>query len=130
MATTHSIVDNSFEISKHLLRGEDSGYLMFVTEQEKTYLLNPTAAKIIQCLNNGDSLEQVCTTLKHYYQLDDGFDVESQLNEFIAQLKDMDLVRSNSHTSKTLQANYFLPTIVELEKMDEKGTQCRMFGMP
>ena len=129
MTTLHT-ANNNLEVAKYLLREEEDGYLMFVGEQEKNYILNPTAATILQCLSSGESLEQICGTLKRHYQLDGEVDIELQLQEFLSRLEELGLVRKNGHISKGLPVQYASPSILDLEEIDKKGAQCRMFGMP
>jgi len=103
---------------------------MFVNEQNKTYILNSTAAAILQYLSNGESPEQICEALKRNSQLDVGVDIKVELQEFLSRLVELGLVRKNGHISKSPPVQYASPSILDLEEIDEKGAQCRMFGMP
>lgn len=74
------------------LKEEKFGVVVFDTETEKVFVTNNIGKEIIEKLKEGKNLNQIVDELVKEYE-GDSEQIRKDVNEFIEQLKKMDLVK-------------------------------------
>lgn len=81
------------ELKKRIkLKEEKFGVVVFDTETEKVFVTNNIGKEIIEKLKEGKNLNQIVDELVKEYE-GDSEQIRKDVNEFIEQLKKMDLVK-------------------------------------
>ncbi|MBP1357079.1 MAG: PqqD family protein [Sulfolobus sp.] len=81
------------ELKKRIkLKEEKFGVVVFDTETEKVFVTNNIGKEIIEKLKEGKNLNQIVDELVKEYE-EDSEQIRKDVNEFIEQLKKMDLVK-------------------------------------
>lgn len=120
--------NSSYWVVDHLIRKEGDNHLCYLKGSGKCYVLNDTGRTILQLLSIGETTEKTLHYLSHVYNGENGPGISDDVCEFINSLLQIGII-SEAETQQE-STDYEPPYMIDLEALNSKAVQCKIFGMP